>query len=827
MSTKQNAVNRVSRDTHIERPRIHHLLEEAMNYPLVIVCAGSGYGKTLAVSSFLENFDAQKLWVQITTHDNCQTRYWENYIGAISQIWPEIVPPITEIGFPDTNEAFAKFCTLMNEDADSQGRQVTVFDDFHLLSNPNVIHVIERVVSMLPAKSKMVLISRVMPEVNMIKMLMDKSAFIIKESDLFFNQDEINDYFNQLSIPVTRRDIQEVYDDTQGWAFAIDLIGHFLKREQKYERSVVKAIKSNIFRHIEAEVSQTISDKLWRFLLRISLITHLAASLIHILADDNSLIKEMDSLHSFIRYDFHQDAYVIHHLFLAFLSQNQHLLSNEEKCNIYQKSGEWCEAHGYNMDAISYYDKSGDYYAIARIVASYSVQIPLDMAKCALEILDRAPDDIQETNTIFPTMYLRLKINLGQYDEAAILAQNYAADYESRPESPERNRALTQIYANWATLRMYMCTYTDVFDFDKYFEKMGEYFDKSPFQILGAYNAIVAWASLVGTNNTKAQNEYVNALSRSIPYTSRVANGILVGFDDLARGELSFYRGDFSDAERHLHWVLEKAHNQYITQNRALVYLMKINFLKGNLSSAKDILLEMDTRLSEEKYDIRYTMYDIAHGFYNLMLSKPQQIANWLKEDFLHYAHPASIENYGNRVKALYHYQTGRYASLLAYIDCVRQTILFDKIELLVLKALSLFKLKRHEDAFSTLTEAYQQANDIITPFLLYPDDMRKLASSAILNNCEVPIEWLKELNRKTSAYERQKNKGGNEPSMLTKREIAILKSRTQGVYLSEIAENMNVSLHTVKKDNRIMFEKLGVNTLAEAVRTAIALELI
>jgi len=824
----QNATDCVRQDTHVERPRIHRLLEEAMNYPLVVICAGSGYGKTLAVSSFLENIDAQKLWIQITTHDNCQTRYWENYVGALSQIWPEIIPRITEIGFPDTNEAFAKFCTLMNEDADSQKSQVTVFDDFHLLCNPNVIRVIERVVSMLPTKSTMVLITRVMPEVNMIRMLMDKRAFIIKESDLCFTQDEISDYFNHLSIPVTRRDVHEVYDDTQGWAFAIDLIGHFLRRDQKYERSVVKAMKSNIFRHIESEISQTISDQLWHFLLRISLITHLAASLIHILADDNSLIKEMDKLHSFIRYDFHQDAYVIHHLFLAFLRQNQHLLSHEEKCKIYQKSGEWCEAHGYNMDAISYYDKSGDYFAIARTVASYSVQIPLDMAKYALEILDRTPDDIKAVNTIFPTMYLRLKINLGQYDEAAILAQNYIADYESRPDSPERNRTLTQIYANWATLRMYMCTYTDVFDFDIYFEKMGKSFDKNPFQILGAYNAIIAWASLVGTNDIKAQDEYVNALSRSIPYTSRVANGILVGFDDLARGELCFYRGEFDDAERHLRWVLDKAHNQYITQNRTLVYLMKIAFIKGDTSSAKEILLEMDAKLSVEEYDIRYTMYDIAHGFYNLMLGKPQQIAKWLKGDFLHYAHPASIENYGNRVIALYHYQTGRYCSLLAYIDNIGQTILLCKLELMVLKTLSLFQLKRREEAFSALTEAYQHAGDIITPFLQYPDDMRKLTSSAILNNsCKIPTEWLKELNRKTSAYERQKNKNSNEQTMLTKRETAILKSRTQGVYLSEIAESMNISLHTVKKDNKIMFEKLGVSTLAEAVRTAIALELI
>jgi len=827
MSTKQNDTNRNSQDTYIERLRVHRLLEEAMEYPLVVVCAGSGYGKTRAVSSFLENFDAHKLWMQITEQDNCETRYWENYAGVVSQIWPEVTPRILEIGFPDTDEAFAKFTAMVDEGAGSAKKQIMVFDEYHLLNNPNVVQVTERVVSMLTSSTTMILITRVMPEVNMIKMLMDKRAFIIKESDLNFTQDEIQEYFKQLSISVTRRDIQEVYDDTKGWAFAIDLIGHFLRRDQRYERSVAKAMKSNMLRHIESEISQTISDKLWRFLLRISLITHLAASLIHILADDDTLIKEMDKLHSFVRYDFHQDAYEIHHLFLELLKQNQHNITDEEKNETYQKSGEWCEANGYNMDAISYYNKSGDYYAIARIVASYTVQVPLDMAKYALEILDEVPDDIKAVNTIFPTMHLRLKINLGQYDEAAVLAKSYASDYESRPESPERNRALTQIYANWAVLRLCMCTYTDVFDFDIYFEKMGGYFDKNPFKVFGAYNAIIAWASLVGTCDNTDHEKYINALSRSIPHTSRVANGILVGFDDLARGELCFYRGESDDAEKHLRWVLDKAHRQYITQNRALVYLMKIALIKGDTDCADEILMEIDALLNDGEYDTRYTMYDIAHGFYHLILGEPEKIAKWLKGDFTHIAHPASTENYGNRVKVMYHYQTGRYSSLVTYIDSVGQTILFWKIELLVLKALSLFKLKRHDEAFSALAEAYKQAGDIITPFMQYPDDMRKLTTAAILGDCKAPVEWLRELNRKASAYIRQKNQNGTEYTTLTVRETAILKSRTEGAYLSEIAANMGISVHTVKKDNKIMFEKLGVSSLAEAVRTATALGII
>jgi len=54
----------------------------------------------------------------------------------------------------------------------------------------------------------------------------------------------------------------------------------------------------------------------------------------------------------------------------------------------------------------------------------------------------------------------------------------------------------------------------------------------------------------------------------------------------------------------------------------------------------------------------------------------------------------------GNRVKALYHYHTRQYMLLLSFIEKAHELpmILFGKIELTVLKALSLYQLKRRDN---------------------------------------------------------------------------------------------------------------------------------
>ena len=831
---------------YFERLGINSLLEQAVKNPLVVVCAGAGYGKTRAVYSFLSEYQADSIWLQLSERDNIATRFWESFANMMSFSRSKSGARLKEIGFPETDDEYSRYYATMREITSLPGKHIRVFDDFHLLHNPAVIHFFEQVVSSCPPNVTVILISRTMPEINITGMMMRERVFTIHENMLCFTEDEIAQYFSMLNLKITRGNIRNIYDDTQGWAFAINLIARSLAKEQKYERNALEAMKKNIFRLIEAEISGTVSKALWRFLLCISLIDHLSAGFLKVLAKDDALIKEMESLNAYIRYDFNLDTYMIHHLFLDYLRQKQDQLTDEERRNTYQAAGEWCDTNGYHIDALSYYEKSGDYYAIARKIGSFNVQMPPDMARYALNIFDNAAESVKFQNTMFPGMHIRLKINTGQLDEDTIaLARRYAESYENRVESSQQSFTLTAIYGNWAILLMFMCTYTDVYDFDTYFKKMNECYAKNPFKTIGTFTIVPmsAWASLVGTNRSGAQEDYIEAVSRSIPNASILGKGFLVGFDDFARGELCFYRRQLNDAEQYLKQSIDKARicDQYVTQNRALVYLMHLAFFRGDLTSATKSLKEMETLLSEKDYGVRYTMYDIACGFYHLALGQPEQVPEWLKGDFSLYAHPSFLENYANRVKARYHYQTHKYSALLAFIEnsMGQQTILFGKIELRVQQALSLYKLRRRSEAIAALSEAYYlaESNNIIIQFTQYAKDMRTLAAAALKDDtCTIPAEWLENINRKSSAYAKRKSKMISEYRLanniedginLTEREITILKDLTDGLSRTEIASIRNISVNTVKMAVNIIYDKLGVFSLPEAIRIAVDRKLI
>ena len=71
-----------------ERPRIQRLLTEAARRPLVMVCAGAGYGKTRALADFARGSAATIVWVQLAARDNIGSRFWENYVNTVSRVNP-------------------------------------------------------------------------------------------------------------------------------------------------------------------------------------------------------------------------------------------------------------------------------------------------------------------------------------------------------------------------------------------------------------------------------------------------------------------------------------------------------------------------------------------------------------------------------------------------------------------------------------------------------------------------------------------------------------------------------------------------------------------
>jgi LuxR family maltose regulon positive regulatory protein len=831
---------------YLERPRLDKVLEYALQKPLITISAGAGYGKTQAVYSFLQEYDFVTTWIQLSERDNLGTRFWENFMYAIGLYDDRFARRLGEIGFPETEDQFINYLSVLEESTVSEKKNVMVFDDFHLIRDKSVLQFVKRSVQSPAPKMTTVLISRSEPDINTISLLSKGLVASIGEDDLRFTAEETGRYFQLLGIPLSSQSVSDIHSDAGGWAFALHLIGLSLKKAPSRAREARTAMKMNIFKMIENEVFLVISEKLQRFLLRLSLIDRLSTDLVSTLAQDDALVGEMSRLSSFVRYDIYLHAYVIHHLFLDYLRQRQNVLTEEEKRDTYLKAARWCDENGYKMDAISYYDKAGEYESIVWIVYHFPQQIPFNQAKFVLDIYNKAPADLLEKIAPYHLQRSRLLMSVGRFAEAIAEIDDRIAKYSALPSSDFNNRVLCGAYLALGFTSYEMLIQTDRCDFDALFEKADYYYRLSPYEEFSSVTSISldAWASKVGTARSGAMEEYIETLTRAIPYVVNVLNGCMYGLDELARGELLFYKGDLKPAEKFLRQAFSKAEtrSQHEVRNRALFYLLRIGVAQGNFEGIQRVLKDLEAQLKMNDYEARFATYDITVGWYYSLLGQPQLVADWLKGNFVQESLAIFKANFGNIIKAKFEYLNRRYHELLPFLEGQQgalSALLFAKMAKKTLEAVCHYQLKNKEASLWALKEAYELAapNDLTMPFIELGKDMRTLTATAMKDDkCGIPLQWLEMINRKAATYakrltfvisEYKKANNLEEDVRLSPREMDVLHDLSHGLSRPEIAANHGLSINTVKMVLNAIYTKLDADNAADVIRIALDRNLI
>ena len=847
---------------HFERSRLNDLFLQAIKSSLVLVCAGAGYGKTSAVRDFTQQIKIDTAWMQLSDRDNVSARFWENFTRALSQTEEPLAHVTGKICFPDTVEKLDHYRALMRHHLEPK-RRIIVMDDFHFIDDSAILRFTEQFFLNLPPGSSAFLLSRSTPRINTAGLVSRGRVFNVREDDLLFTKNETAQYFRRLNIVLQpgsgypEDTLQEIMQDTEGWAFAINLIARSyrnmpntqasgkrqdelpVRKQPPYTGYLRTAVKSNIFRLMKTESWDGIPERLQNFLIRISLIDHLSVDIITLLAgDDKNLICDLEWQCAYVRRDSYINAYMIHPLFLEFLSEKQELLSEEQKRRTYAISGEWCDKNGFKVDAISYYEKIGDYKSIVNIFISLPTQIPQDIARYTVTVLERAPASAFDAVLFLVSTHLRSVMCQGLWQKAEELAKSYETKYLLLPEDdPFRISTLASIYYCWGITRGAMNLTGDTCDFDQYFKKLDDCFPHPVDPGILIKLSPGPWVCVTGSARKGAPEEYIGALRRSAAYIEHCFNGLANGEDDLAAGELKFYQGDIGAAETLITRALDRAKEmrQFEIVHRALLYIMRIAVYNGDYRKVELAVERTKAQQGEADYSNRFTNYDISLSWYCYILNLPEKVPDWIQGIFSPYSYAGFIENFANQLKGRYCYMTRNYPPLLSYIQEMRQreSFLFGRLEMMAMEACVHYKMKNNAKACAVLVEAYEMAspNDLLMPFIELGKDMRTLTAFALKEpQCTISESWLETVNRKSSTYakrqahvisEYKQASGMAYDIVISQRENEILTDLFHGLSRAEIAIGRGLSINTVKMLIGNIYLKLGAENLADALRIA------
>jgi LuxR family maltose regulon positive regulatory protein len=844
----------------LERPRLYRILEEALAYPVLVVEAGAGWGKTLGVHAFLRRCDADIIWVQLSPEDNLGWRFWEHYAGAVAQAAGDLGARLAELGFPETIQHFDRYMALTYEKTRPRRQYITVFDDFHLIQDPAILLFFSRFLTLPPPDAVTILITRTEPALNTLALLSRGFLRRVTAEELRFSREEIAGYFRLLGIPLSGEDAAHISGDTGGWPLAVDLIARELKNG-KAGGNYTPFLKDS-FRKIADSLFTTLDEAQRQFLTQLSLLDYWPQELLEGLPEAG-MAEINNSLSTFIRYDPYLRGYRIHPLFLDFLREKQHALPPGEIRAIHTRAAEWCLKNKLRLDAAANYGRAGDCRGLLRVIDLLPRIPPRRVTAFLLDIINRmlppeAPPEAEETEDPSVLRYIvraKLLMCLGNYEESAAVSRKAVSRFEPLPPGPRRSRILQAAYTNLGTLILFTCRYTRNYDAAPWFERAFAHYRENPEPVRGqtSQSNLSSYILQVGAPVKPGEIEgALDAFTRAVPFAAASLDGYLYGADSLARAELAYYQADLNSAEQFARQAVFQGREkkQYEVENRALFYLMRISVHRGNFSEIPEFQRQLEAQLEIPGYINRHTLHDIGMGRFYAQLGLTGNIAPWMQSEYEERELNALFHTFDIMVNLWRLFSEKEYSAVIEILGDeknrrVLESFLLGKLELTVLEAAARFRLGEEERARILLEEAWKLAApaSLDMPFIELGEDMRLLAEALLARKDlpapegggtgGIPRPWLESIRNRASAYrkmvslaaeqyqaaEQQVRKPG---IYLTFRERNILSALIQGLTRQEIAAKTGLSLNTVKGVISALYDKLGAVNRADAIRIAL-----
>ena len=273
----------------LSRTRLTDRLLANLGYPLTLVTANAGSGKTTLVADFLRTHKRQFVWYQLD-HTDADPSVFLGYLAFGIQ---QQVPGFGEALLSYLQEATGEVArhperavdVFLNEVLERVEQQlILVLDDYHHLGQDTAVHaVLDRLLAYLPDVLHVIIVSREMPPLALGRLRTHSPLSNIDRSDLLFTDDETQELFRKVfDLELTAEQLAEYRERTHGWITALQLVRQVAHRNVITSREgqaevpdlveVLRQSERDIFDYFAEEVFSDEADEVRTLLLQMSLL---------------------------------------------------------------------------------------------------------------------------------------------------------------------------------------------------------------------------------------------------------------------------------------------------------------------------------------------------------------------------------------------------------------------------------------------------------------------------------------------------------------------------------------------------------------------------
>lgn len=864
----------------VGRPRLRALLDRGLQTRLTLISAPAGFGKTTLLADWLAHASRPDLaiaWLSLDASDNEASTFWPHVIAVLQAGFAKAgvaCPDLPSALQPD--QGFLPL--LVNQLAQGEAPMVLVLDDIHLVDRADIHEQLGFLIEHMPPHLHVVVSTRADPILPLARLRVRGDLVEIRSADLRFTSEEAAAYLNDvMHLGLSVADAAMLERKTEGWIAALQLAVLSLEGRDDAAAFIEEFAGSSryVVDYLVEEVLARLPGDLRDFLMTTSVLRRMSAPLCDaVTGQPGSGRKMMDRLERqnlfLVSLDAHRQWFRYHHLFADVLRAHLSDTQTEALPAIHRRASEWFEAHGERAEAIHHALEAGDHEWAAELIER---AIP-HMRKHRQEALFHAwmkpiPDAIVGKRPTLGVAYVGVLVSLGAFegiedrlgiaeaeivklaDPKPLLAQvalyrtalaqvrgdvEAAADHAHRvldlaPTGDHLTRAGAAGF-----LGIVSWTRGDLDDAARFWTACRDGLREEG-HIADVLGATIALADIRNTQGrlTDAVGLCETALVFAADQGSQVARGIADTHASLAF--LHLERNELASAREHLDRCRELGEVWGLPQfpYRSRVTQARHDLAEGRAVEALEHLREAERRYVSDFFpNVRPVSALIANV--HIRLGRLDAAERWAKAVAIGREDPpAYLHEFEHMTVARLLVALGGEASVdtaLRLIDRMADAAAEggrgrSLVDLHVLAALA--HRARHElpAALGALRRAVALAE---------PERLRR----PFLDDADALSGLLKQLSKReaSSAFVRSiMVAGGNNPEPaasyhqdliepLSEREADVLRLLRTDLSGPEIAEELAVSLNTLRTHTKNIFEKLGVNSRRAAVRRAEELRL-
>ncbi len=352
----------------VARPRLLEQLDAGLGYPLTLVAAPAGFGKTTLLAEWLA---ARRdgagpvllvAWVSLDAADNDPMRFAAYVMAALRGLHPEIVEDVlTALRSPQPPPLEAALTVLVNELGAVPSDAVLVLDDYHAIHSRTIHETLAFLVEHLPPQIHLVVASRADPPLPLARLRARGQLVEVRADDLRFAPAEAAAFLNvTMGLDLTPEEVTALEARTEGWPAGLQLAALAFKGRTDASEFVAAFAGSHryVLTYFVDDVLARQPAPVQTFLLQTAILDRLCAPLCDAVtgrADGEAMLARLERENLFVvALDDSGHWYRYHHLFAEVLRHRLRQTSSGIIPQLHRLASAWHEGQGLLAEAIEH-----------------------------------------------------------------------------------------------------------------------------------------------------------------------------------------------------------------------------------------------------------------------------------------------------------------------------------------------------------------------------------------------------------------------------------------------------------------------------------------